>query len=194
MKRLMLLIVMLLTCVIFVSCKKQDSRTSVNIFEYIIDTEKGELLPKRVDYLMSVEEVLEAQQLTEDEVIENSGHKRIVRTIKIGDFPYEVKEQIKFQEDKVIWGVEYWLLVEKKNIESVYEDLYKQAKEYMPAPAEYYNNGNLKNILTGKSVHWEDKKGNGVTFSVTNIVEEEERSCIIISLKASEDIKRNTYL
>ena len=105
-----------------------------------------------------------------------------MRTIEMEDFSYEVKEQINFQEDKTVVGVEYWLLVEEEDLESVYEDLYKEAKEYMPAPAEHYNDGDLENILTGEGVLWEDEKGNAVSFSVTDIDGEENRKGILINL------------
>ena len=57
-KRVVSCLLMLSMIVVLISCGKSSDSAQTNIFEYAVDTSNDCLVPKQIDYLMSVEELM----------------------------------------------------------------------------------------------------------------------------------------
>ena len=156
--------VILCLCLCLSACSSQNS----NLFTYAIDISDGVFSPKNVEFNMTVDEVLRAMKLSEDDVNREESYPRIIHTIAIPGLSDNIQEIFNFDklnsdEDKLV-SVEYFISVSEEDLEKTAQTLGKQADAVMP-PEFLMNEEN--GIARGFKTSWEDEQKNYVFVSFT---------------------------
>ena len=154
-KMFVTIIIMLLLC----SCGENTANTSEtsNLFQYALDMENEVFSPRKVEFFMNMEEVLQATGLKEYTVIEKDYEDLIRTSANIPGFPDDIMIDYIFSDNigNRLTGVQYHLsIADKADAADVYSLLYEQAVATMPEAS-----GNtIEGIKDGIDVSWEDKQ------------------------------------
>ncbi len=158
-----------------------DTESYDNFFQYAINLEheKYTYAPKQVDFFMSMEEVLQAEGISRDAVLEDKGV--ILEEKAYTDVSEEIPEltfgkMFSFEKELGLVNVTYNLIVEDTYLEGLCKMLYEQAVAYNMPEGAFGTSVEL--IKDGKRVDWNDSvfdEKNGwstvqseVSFSVGN--------------------------
>ena len=95
-------------CCFLAACSSQSSQNNSNIFLYAVDFSHSTLSPGNVKFDMSMEDVLQKTQLSEDDVDTTLGeaYPRIIHSISISSLSDDIQEIFSFQNDQLV-SVEY---------------------------------------------------------------------------------------
>lgn len=164
------LLIPLFMAVFLCSCGENtsDSTETRNLFQYALEIEDGVFAPRQVDFFMSVEEVLQAAGLKDEDeaeaVYEGDGVKKILADVDIDGFPYDLKAMYVFYDsvDNLLTTVQYVFRVDEAEAADIYNLLYEQAAATMP---EAFGN-TIEGIKDGVDVSWEDKEKNYVRLLI----------------------------
>ncbi|MBQ9939063.1 MAG: hypothetical protein IJO96_05975 [Oscillospiraceae bacterium] len=142
----------------FSGCSVEEETT--NLFEYVIKIEEGIISPRKVEFLASPEEVLEANK--DKEVSEQTNPDGYAFKGKaIEGISGDVTECYNFEDDKLVYveyTVNYDETMSEAEFEAVCNTLYDMAVEYMPKSA-FSKNGH-EPIKEGRGIIWRDIDGN----------------------------------
>ena len=122
-RRIFLGICCCLSCFL-AACSSQSSQNESNLFSYAVDVSDSSLSPGKVKFDMSMEEVLQTTQLSDDDVDTSLGEEypRIIHSISISGLSDEVQEIFSFQEDKLV-SVEYAITVSESEFQKILQTL-----------------------------------------------------------------------
>ena len=138
-------------CCFLAACSSQSSQNNSNIFLYAVDFSHSTLSPGNVKFDMSMEDVLQKTQLSEDDVDTTLGeaYPRIIHSISISSLSDDIQEIFSFQNDQLV-SVEYAIVVSEFQLQTV-------------------------QILEGKTTRWEDEQKNSLILSFPDTDTSEER-------------------
>ena len=149
-------------CCFLAACSSQSSQNNSNIFLYAVDFSHSTLSPGNVKFDMSMENVLQKTQLSEDDVDTTLGeaYPRIIHSISISSLSDDIQEIFSFQNDQLV-SVEYAITVPESEFQTVelLEDLLVGENQ----------------ILEGKTTRWEDEQKNSLILSFPDTDTSEER-------------------
>ena len=91
-------------CCFLAACSSQSSQNNSNIFLYAVDFSHSTLSPGNVKFDMSMENVLQKTQLSEDDVDTTLGeaYPRIIHSISISSLSDDIQEIFSFQNDQLV--------------------------------------------------------------------------------------------
>lgn len=184
------LFIPLFIAVFLCSCGENASGSSeaVNLFEYALEIGDGVLVPKEVDFFMSVGEVLQATGLNEDAVSEKDedGNRQITAYVNIAGFPEDVMVIYGFSGvDDRLYTVQYAFKVDEAEAADIHNLLYEQATSTMPEAS-----GNtIEGIKDGVDVFWEDKEQNYVRLYFSTLPGSADHSeTVSLMLQAARNV------
>lgn len=154
-----------------------DSPETENLFQYALEIEDGVFAPRQVKFFTSMEEILQANDLDQDAVIDRDGTKTVRTDTRINGFPYDAYAVFHFDENigDLLYQVRYLILVDEADAADIYDLLYEQAASTMPEAS-----GNtIEGIKDGIGASWEDKKLNQVGLSIDTYSARDDDSVII---------------
>ena len=153
------------------ACSSQSSQDENNLISYAVDVNDSILSPGKVNFDMSMEEVLQTTQLSEDDVDTSLGEEypRIIHSISISGLSDDIQEIFSFQEGKLV-SVEYAIIVLESEFQKTLQTLDRQAAEL---PADLLLGENQ--ILEGKTTRWEDAQKNNLILSFPEADTSKER-------------------
>ena len=119
-------------CCFLAACSSQSSQNNSNIFLYAVDFSHSTLSPGNVKFDMSMEDVLQKTQLSEDDVDTTLGeaYPRIIHSISISSLSDDIQEIFSFQNDQLV-SVEYAITVPESEFQTVLQTLAHQAAELL---------------------------------------------------------------
>ena len=158
-------------CCFLAACSSQSSQNNSNIFLYAVDFSHSTLSPGNVKFDMSMEDVLQKTQLSEDDVDTTLGeaYPRIIHSISISSLSDDIQEIFSFQNDQLV-SVEYAITVPESEFQTVLQTLAHQAAELLEDLLVGENQ-----ILEGKTTRWEDEQKNSLILSFPDTDTSEER-------------------
>ena len=158
-------------CCFLAACSSQSSQNNSNIFLYAVDFSHSTLSPGNVKFDMSMENVLQKTQLSEDDVDTTLGeaYPRIIHSISISSLSDDIQEIFSFQNDQLV-SVEYAITVPESEFQTVLQTLAHQAAELLEDLLVGENQ-----ILEGKTTRWEDEQKNSQILSFPDTDTSEER-------------------
>ena len=158
-------------CCFLAACSSQSSQNNSNIFLYAVDFSHSTLSPGNVKFDMSMEDVLQKTQLSEDDVDTTLGeaYPRIIHSISISSLSDDIQENFSFQNHQLV-SVEYAITVPESEFQTVLQTLAHQAAELLEDLLVGENQ-----ILEGKTTRWEDEQKNSLILSFPDTDTSEER-------------------
>ena len=144
--------------IIINSYQKQVSQNNSNIFLYAVDFSHSTLSPGNVKFDMSMEDVLQKTQLSEDDVDTTLGeaYPRIIHSISISSLSDDIQEIFSFpQESDSLPPANLQVILPPDE----------------PASAVPFE----IQILEGKTTRWEDEQKNSLILSFPDTDTSEER-------------------
>jgi len=173
---LSLMSVLILFCISCGQSGASDQAGTDSLFEYAVNITDGLFSPGHAQFLMSAEELAEANHIDTSQVSEGGQEgERIVNKVKLEGLSGELTEIYNFDENKLM-SVEYVIAAEESEYGELCNTLYEQAKAWMPAPST----DNLEEIKEGKNtVMWFDEEQNSVVLSFPMTKADEPRAIIL---------------
>lgn len=158
-------------CCFLAACSSQSSQNNSNIFLYAVDFSHSTLSPGNVKFDMSMEDVLQTTQLSEDDVDTTLGeaYPRIIHSISISGLSDDIREIFSFQNDQLV-SVEYAITVPESEFQTILQTLAHQAAEL---PEDLLVGENQ--ISDEKTTRWEDEQKNSLILSFPETDTSEER-------------------
>lgn len=160
-----------------------------NLFSYALNLSDASYTyaPMQVNYGMSVEEVLEVTKLSEENFEEEG--MTIISQRELSNVSEEFdevgfREKYVFTQDHGLVSVEYAVLVEDSDFESLCNMLYEQAKDCMPKTRNF----DIEFIKDAKQVQWDDAIFDEKTGWST------AQTCVSLSFGDAEDGQKVAYI
>lgn len=167
-----------------------SSPSSDNIFNYAVDINDSIFSSARAGFGMSMEEVLEATQLSEDNVDYRLGENEpmIIHQFELPGLSDDIMEIFSFSEDMLV-SVDYIISIPQTDLEKTCQTLQEQASSVIPKELFRGVGSVEESILAHKNTVWEDTKQNTVSLVFpTNVYED----VLVISLML--DASKETIL
>ena len=162
-------------CLPLCSCSSQKTEVD-NLFSHAVKVTDSTIAPAQADFGQSVEEVLKAVGLSEEDraVDYTEEAPTYAHTLKVPSLPGEVEESFDFDGDQLVM-VSYTLILPKDETQSVAQTLHDQAAEVLP---DELLRGEDQ-ILNGGPTYWEDEANNVVCVLFPITSSEEEQAVLV---------------
>lgn len=170
--------------IIIVGCmlyKQNKMSEKKNFFSYafMVDSKIESYLPRTVQWGMSIQEVLEKENISQEDFNKEEGFalQKVIYTDVSEDISeIEFWKKFGFNEDEKLVFVQYYIIVDQANTDLLCEKLYEQAKECMPQPQNF----SLENIKLGQDCGWRGQDSN-VSFTVSQ-TDDPNKTAVIIGI------------
>ena len=170
---------------------KETADSQDNLFASIL--QEGTLLPSGMEFLSPMEQVLEDNGWTEDQLEdpEQGEGKVLNRTVEIAGLP-EVTQTLTFYENTlteepkgmVLMGVRYVVSAGEEDPQAVWETLAQQAEEVLPEDGDIALLTPENGVAQGQSTSWGDREGNQLNITFSQL--EETPTMALVELSSGE--------
>ncbi|MGI6255123.1 MAG: hypothetical protein ACOYJZ_05775 [Acutalibacter sp.] len=183
-------------CVLVVSggltaCSPKEAGSQDNLFQFIL--QEGTLVPSRGEFLTPMEQVLEDNGWTEDQLedMTQGEGKELTQTLEVAGLP-QVTETLTFQENTVtqepqgmvLMGVSYLVSAGEEDPQEVWQTLAQQAEAVLTEEGDIALLTPENGVAQGESTSWGDREGNQVNVTFSQL--EETPTMALVELHSGE--------
>lgn len=170
--------------IIIVGCmlyKQNKLSYEKNFFSYafMVDSKIESCLPQRVQWGMGIQEVLEKENISQEDLNKEEGFalQKVTYTNVSEDISeIEFWKKFGFDEEEKLVFVQYYIIVDKADTDLLCEKLYEQAKDCMPQPQNF----SLENMKLGQDCGWRGQDSD-VSFTVSQ-TDDPNKTAVIIGI------------